>query len=138
MADPAMSVKDAVAAHWRGLHPKWKATLEVADDYQPLAGSPTLLVADDGGGMLNGGAWLIRRDLMRIDIRMTAFAKGRSEARTVLTDAIDIVVTTKPPGICPPTLPVPPAPIAQSSREFRGNHLSNATCLTHVSFNSYE
>ena len=38
----------------------------------------------------------------------------------------------------PPTFLVPPAPIAQSSREFRGNHLSNATCLTHVSFKSDE
>ena len=124
MADPAMSVKDAVAAHCRGLHPKWKATLEVADDYQPLAGSPTLLVADDGGGMLNGGAWLIRRDLMRIDIRMTAFAKGRSEARTVLTDAIDIVVTTKPPGIC--RIENVPAPIEDRDRA-TGAYLASIT-----------
>ena len=124
MADPAMSVKDAVASHWRGLHPKLKATLEVADDYQPLAGSPTLLVADDGGGMLNGGAWLIRRDLMRIDIRMTAFAKGRSEARTVLTDAIDIVVTTKPPGIC--RIENVPAPIEDRDRA-TGAYLASIT-----------
>ena len=97
--DPAKAVKDALQARWRGVHPTWKPTLEVADDYQPVAGSPTLLVADDGGGMLNGGAWLVRRDLMRIDIRMTAFAKGRSEARQVLEEAIDAVIIIKPRGI---------------------------------------
>ena len=97
--DPAKAVKDALQARWRGVHPTWKPTLEVADDYQPVAGSPTLLVADDGGGMLHGGAWLVRRDLMRIDIRMTAFAKGRSEAREVLEEAIDAVFAAKPPEI---------------------------------------
>ena len=61
---------------------------------------------------------------MRIDIRMTAFAKGRSEARTVLTDAIDIVVTTKPPGIC--RIENVPAPIEDRDRA-TGAYLASIT-----------
>lgn len=97
--DPAKAIKDAIATRWASSNPTWTATLEVADDYQPVAGSPTLLVADDGGGMYNGGAWLVRRDLMRIDVRLTAFARGRTEARTVLDSAIQFIVDFKPADV---------------------------------------
>lgn len=124
MADPAKSIKSAIATHWRAVHPTWTATLEVADDYQPVDGHPTLLVADDGGGMLNGGAWLVRRDLLRVDIRMTAFARGRTEARTVLTDAIDIVVTTRPTGVA--RVEGLPSPVESKDRA-TGAYLASVT-----------
>jgi hypothetical protein len=87
--DPAMVVKDALVG-LAAPDQSWAADvcLEVADDYQPVPGLPTLLVADDGGGAVNGGAWLAGRDLLRVTLRLTAFARGRTEAREVVDAAV--------------------------------------------------
>lgn len=94
--DPAKTVKDAIAAVWAEDHPSWTATLEVADDYQPTAGSPVLLVADDGVPFAFGGAWLVRKGPLRITLRLTAFARGRTEAREVVDAGTDFVLAQKP------------------------------------------
>lgn len=98
-ADPAKAIKDAIAAAWAEDHETWTATLFVADDFAPTDGSPVLLVADDGGVAVTGGAWLARRDMLRITIRLTAFAAGRTEARQVLDAAVDYLTTNRPAGI---------------------------------------
>jgi hypothetical protein len=100
-ADPAKDIKTALAAAWDTEHPDWTVTLEVADDYQPVAGSPTLLVADDGGGSVHADPWLSRNrsDLLRITVRLTAFARGRTEARTVVDTAVDDLLADRPAGI---------------------------------------
>lgn len=97
--DPAAAVKAVLVQAWADDHPDWTATLHVAADFQPVAGSPVLLVADDGGTTVNGGAWLVRKDMLRIVIRLTAFAAGRSEAREVLDAAVDDLVANRPAGI---------------------------------------
>lgn len=97
--DPAKLLKDAIAEAWAEDHPSWTATLFVEDDFAPVDGSPVLLVADDGGIAVTGGAWLARRDMLRITIRLTAFAAGRTEARNVLDTAVDFLTTTRPAGI---------------------------------------
>lgn len=94
--DPAKTVKEALAAAWAEDQPSWTATLEVADDYQPTAGSPVLLVADDGGAEVNGGAWLVRKGPLQITLRLTAFARGRTEAREVVDAGTDFVLAQKP------------------------------------------
>lgn len=96
-ADPAKAVKDALATHFADVEDyTCTVTLEVPDDYQPTAGSPVLLVADDGGSAVLGGAWLVGNDMHRITLRLTAFARGRTEARTVLNTAIDHLVANRP------------------------------------------
>ena len=106
--DPAAAIKDDLATRWADDHPAWAVTLHVADDYRPVAGSPVLLVADDGGTTVHGGAWLVRKDMLRIVIRLTAFAAGRGEAREVLDAAVDDLVANRPAGIrienAPPAL----------------------------------
>ena len=97
--DPARDLKDALVDFFDAEHNGWTATLEVADDYHPVAGSPVLLVADDGGGALNDGAWMAGRGLLRIVIRLTAFARGRTEAREVVLAAIDFIQANRPAGI---------------------------------------
>lgn len=97
--DPAAAVKDDLAARWADDHADWAVTLHVDDDYRPVAGSPVLLVADDGGTTVHGGAWLVRKDMLRIVIRLTALAAGRSEAREVLDAAVDDLVANRPAGI---------------------------------------
>lgn len=97
--DPAATIKDALELRWADDHPDWAATLHVADNFQPTAGSPALLVADDGGNSIHGGAWLVRKDLLRITIRLTAFAAGRTEARAVVDAAVDDLVGNRPAGI---------------------------------------
>lgn len=98
-ADPAKLAKNAIAAHWAATQEGWTATLEVADDYQPAPGSPTLLVADDGGAQLIGDAWLVRKTPLRITLRLTAFAAGRTEARAVVDNAVDFILANRPAGI---------------------------------------
>lgn len=100
-ADPAKDIKAALAEAWAEEHEDWTVTLEVADDYQPVAGSPTLLVADDGGGSVHTDPWLARTrsDMLRIVIRLTAFARGRTEARTVVDAAVDELLAHRPAGI---------------------------------------
>lgn len=100
-ADPAKGIKDAIAAAWAADEQRedWSATLYVDPDFEPTAGSPVLLVADDGGAAVTGGPWLARRDMLRITIRLTAFAAGRTEARAVVDAAVDLITTTKPSGI---------------------------------------
>lgn len=97
--DPAKELKDALAGYFADEENGWTATLEVPDDYHPVAGSPVLLVADDGGGAVNDGAWLAGRGLLRIVIRLTAFARGRTEARQVVLAAIDFIQANRPAGI---------------------------------------
>ncbi|WP_374159079.1 hypothetical protein ACEWX3_07605 [Mycobacterium sp. G7A2] len=98
-SDPAKIVKDALVTAWTAAHPSWTATLRVDDDYLPTQGSPTLLVADDGGPAVHSGPWMVGKTLRRITIRLTAFAKGRDEARTVVDAATDHITTYRPPGI---------------------------------------
>lgn len=95
--DAAQAIKDALADYFADDHTTWTATLHVDDDYRP--GDPVLLVADDGGSAVNGGAWLVRKDLLRITLRLTAFASGRSAAREVLDSAIDYLTANRPAGI---------------------------------------
>jgi hypothetical protein len=98
-ADPAKAVKDCLATEWADSQPDWTATLEVADDYRPVSGHPALLVADDGGNPVVGGAWMVGKDLMRKTLRLTAFARGRTEALNVVNTAIDFVVANHPAGV---------------------------------------
>ena len=97
--DPAKDIKAALAGWYTAEDASAAATLEVPDDYTPTAGEPLLLVADDGGGPVTGGAWLAGRDLLRITIRLTAFAAGRTESRTTVTAAVDHLLAAKPAGI---------------------------------------
>ena len=97
--DIAKAVKDGLAVGWAAPpldHPEWvdwTPTLHVDDDYRPAQGHPALLVADDGGPTLLRGPWMnfhgtgARRPVLRL----TAFAKGRDEARTVVQTAVDWV-----------------------------------------------
>ena len=55
-----------------------------------------LLVADDGGDQVNPGAWLAGKGLLRITIRLTAFARGRTESRAVMDAAIDQLMANRP------------------------------------------
>lgn len=97
--DPAKDIKDAVVEHWSTAHPDWSATLHVDDDFQPIAGHPLLLVADDGGPRIITGAWLVRKVPRRPTLRFTAFAVGRTEARACVDDAVDFIRLNRPPAI---------------------------------------
>lgn len=97
--DPAKAIKEAVAVHWSTAHPTWTAELHVDADYKPTVGHPTLLVADDGGPRILGGAWLLRKVPRRPLIRYTAFAVGRDEARECVDDAVDHILTNRPAAI---------------------------------------
>ena len=92
-ADPAKAVKTALADFFDGTV---SVTLEVPDDYTPVDGEPLLLVADDGGDQVSAGAWMAGRGLLRITLRLTAFARGRSEARAVIDAATDQLLATRP------------------------------------------
>jgi hypothetical protein len=91
--DAAKAVKTALADFFDG---DVAVTLEVPDDYTPVDGSPLLLVADDGGDQVNPGAWMAGRGLLRITLRLTAFARGRTEARAVIDAAIDQLKADRP------------------------------------------
>lgn len=97
--DPAKIIKDALAGNWTTTHPTWTPTLQVDDDYKPAAGSPALLVASDGGPAIFSGAWMVRKTPRRPMIRMTAFAKGRDEARSTADTAVDYIIAHRPAGI---------------------------------------
>lgn len=97
--DPAKAIKNALADFFDAEHADWTATLEVDDDFHPAAGEPVLLVADDGGVAVNTGPWMAGRGLLRIVIRLTAFARGRTEAREVVLAAIDFIQANRPAGI---------------------------------------
>lgn len=94
--DTAKAIKNALADDWSTTHTAWKAVLHVDDDWAPTAGSPVLLVADDGGPAVWRGPWLLRKTPRRALIRLTAFAAGRDEARQVVDAAVDFVLTNKP------------------------------------------
>lgn len=98
-ADPAKAIKNALAGHWATAHPTWVAALQVDDTYRPTVGSPTLLVADDGGPAVHSGAWMLRKTMRRPLIRMTAFAKGRDEARATVDEAADWIIANRPAGV---------------------------------------
>lgn len=97
--DPAKAVQEALADHWSTAHPDWTATLHVDDDYRPIAGHPVLLVADDGGFRVQGGAWLVRKVPTRPLLRYTAFARGRDEARQCVDAGVDHILTNRPAAI---------------------------------------
>lgn len=97
--DPAKAAQEAVADRWSTVHPDWTATLHVDDDYMPTAGHPWLLVADDGGPRIFGGAWLVRKVPRRPLLRFTAFAVGRDEARECVDDAVDHILNNRPAAI---------------------------------------
>lgn len=90
--DYAKTVKDALRVN----DPPFNATLQVDDDYTPVAGSPIVLVADDGGPALVRGPWLLNQSPRRTVLRLTAFAEGRTEARTTVVGAADFVVENRP------------------------------------------
>lgn len=97
--DPAKAAKDVLKAAWTANHPEWDAVLHVDDDYTPIEGKPLLLVADDGGPRVVGDSWTLRKTPRRITLRLTAFALGRTEARTVVDAAADDLMTNRPSEI---------------------------------------
>lgn len=97
ITDPAKAIKEHLKAYWAAAHPTWTAVLHVDDDYQPT--TPTLLVADDGGPAVIRGPWNLRTTPRRPLIRLTAFASGRDEARTVVEEAVDYLLTNRPTAI---------------------------------------
>ncbi|MGV0793021.1 hypothetical protein [Mycolicibacterium sp. XJ1819] len=121
--DYAKAIKNAVAADWAVSHETWTATLEVDDDYQPTPGNPTLLVADDTGPAMFGGAWMAKVSPRRPVLRLTAFAAGRSEAIDVVTAGAQFVVTHKP-GVS--RVEDFPAPLVTRDRE-TGAYLASIT-----------
>lgn len=92
--DPAKAIKTALADFFDDTDVA--VTLEVPDDYTPVDGEPVLLVADDGGTQVNPGAFMAGKGLLRITIRMTAFARGRTEARATLDAAMDHLLADRP------------------------------------------
>jgi hypothetical protein len=92
--DPAKAIKTALADFFDDTDVS--VTLEVPDDYTPVDGEPLLLVADDGGDQVSTGPWMSGKGLLRITIRMTAFARGRTEARATLDAAMDRLLAERP------------------------------------------
>lgn len=95
--DPAKTIKTALVDYFADS--ATQVTLEVPDDHIPVDGEPLLLVADDGGTAVSAGAWMAGRGLLRVTIRLTAFAAGRTEARATLAAAIDHLLADRPAGI---------------------------------------
>ena len=94
--DYAKAVKEALAADWADTQPNWTATLEVDDNFRPDVGHPVVLDADDGGPAVLGGAWWVGYSPRRPILRLTAFAKGRTEAVTAVNAAADFVLANRP------------------------------------------
>jgi hypothetical protein len=92
--DLAKAIKTALADFFDNTDVS--VTLEVPDDYTPVDGEPVLLVADDGGNQVSTGPWMAGKGLLRITIRMTAFARGRTEARATLDAAMDHLLAERP------------------------------------------
>jgi hypothetical protein len=90
--DTAKLIKLALSDAWELPHNGWTVTLHVDDDLRPSDENPVLLVADDGGPALLGGAWLLRKMPRRPTLRITSFAKGRNTARTVVAEAADWII----------------------------------------------
>lgn len=90
--DYAKTVKNALVAN----DPPFDATLSVDDDYTPVAGSPIVLVADDGGPAMLQDSWLVGSSPQRTVLRMTGFADGRTEARATVVAAWDVVIAQRP------------------------------------------
>jgi hypothetical protein len=88
--DYAKTVKAALVTNG------FTAVLEVDEDYKPTVGAPLVLVADDGGPAVVDGAWLVGQSPRRTLLRLTAFAAGRTEAFTTVTDAAEWVFTNRP------------------------------------------
>lgn len=90
--DYAKTIKDVLRAE----DPPFDATLQVDDDYIAVAGSPIVLVADDGGPAMVRDAWLVNQSPRRTVLRLTAFAAGRTEARATVLAAADVVAAQRP------------------------------------------
>ena len=84
-ADAASAVKDWAATQAIGAD----AVLSVPEGWKPATGPSLLLVADDGGPVL----WPIKS---QHTIRLTAYAKGRTEARRIVTLAAAKLVESNP------------------------------------------
>lgn len=97
--DPAKAIKNALATEWATNNANWTATLHVDDDFTPTAGSPLVLVADDGGPAAQSGAWMTGKTLYRPVIRMTAFAQGRDEALSTINDTVEWLLANRPPEV---------------------------------------
>ncbi|MEX0687703.1 MAG: hypothetical protein WD072_03425 [Pirellulales bacterium] len=95
--DPAKAIKTALVDFFDDTDVS--VTLEVPDDYTPVDGEPVLLVADDGGNQVSTGAWMAGKGLLSITIRMTAFARGRTEARATLDAAMDHLLANRPEDV---------------------------------------
>src|SRR3954452_13762918 len=94
--DYAKAVQEALVADWAVSHADWSPVLHVDDGYQPAAGHPVLLVADDTGPALIDGAWTAPQSPRTPILRLTAYADGRTEARDVVTAAAAFVVANRP------------------------------------------
>lgn len=92
MASPdiAKDVKNGLVANWSPPAPiRATPTLHVDDNFVPTGHDVALLVADDGGPAILGGPWMLRHSPRRPVLRLTAFAKGRDDARMTAVDAAD-------------------------------------------------
>lgn len=97
--DIAGAVMDALEAHWQTARPTWSATLHADEKLSPKTGSPTVLIADDGGTAVHAGAWMVGKTLRRRTLRFTAYAEGRDEARSTVEEAVGHIVTNRPAGL---------------------------------------
>jgi hypothetical protein len=94
--DYVKTVKAAALEVWADEHPLWDAVLEVDEDFDPKAGRRQVLIADDGGPALLGGAWLVPNTPYRTVLRLTSFADGRTAARDTVLAAAQFVRTRRP------------------------------------------
>lgn len=97
--DPANAIKTAYVGWLAAEYPTCSAVLEADQGYRPTDAAQQLLVADDGGGRLASTSWALRKTPLRITIRVTAFARGRTLARQIADDAADWIIAHRPAGI---------------------------------------
>lgn len=91
--DYVRGVKDALLA---AAPTPFDATLEIPTTFDPVSGTPVVLVADDGGPAVLRGAWMVSASPYRPVLRLTAYATGRTEARATVVAAAEYVVANKP------------------------------------------
>ncbi|SCX05980.1 hypothetical protein SAMN02799620_00791 [Mycolicibacterium fluoranthenivorans] len=90
--DYVRGVKDAL----RAAPTPFDATLEVPATFDVVAGTPVVLVADDGGPAVLSGAWMAKATPYLTVLRLTSYATGRTVARQTVVDAVEFVVANKP------------------------------------------
>lgn len=94
--DYTSEIQDALVADWAVSHPTWDAVLHMDRTFVAAAGSPVVLVADDGGPAIIRGSWNLNKSPRLTVLRLTANAAGRSEARDTVQAAADFVVANRP------------------------------------------